>query len=384
MALDHWTALPGFLRDAAGEVASVSAPTGDKMWLVCDYALGRTVLADARFSRAAAVLPQAPKLNDAQPTADSMMSMDGADHARLRRVVTASFTTRRVAAMAPFVERLTNGYLDEIEQAGPPADLVAGLATRLPLAVLCALLGIPDEDVPRFRDCVEVLFDITPGSPRDRARRRLELVDYMTDLVLRKQSEPGDDLFTAMIQAQREGDLTEAELVTLGVTLLTAGYETTVGQIGLSVVTLLSNPETMRNLLSSPQTLTNGVEEFLRLVPSTPVSFARVALEPVHLGSVTVEAGEAVVVSLLHGNRDGDTYANPEGVSLDAANPVHLTFGHGLHRCLGAPLARLQLRVALERLLLRFPRLRLADVEEPAVWKDGLVTSGLSRLMVAW
>lgn len=375
--------LPEFMRQPATDVVQIEAPTGDRMWLVCDYALARSVLTDQRFSRSAALAPQAPKFNDAQPTADSMMSMDGAEHTRLRRVVTAAFTTRRVAAMAPFIEQLTGGYLDRIERAGPPADLVTGLANPLPLAVLCALLGIPAADVPRFRDCVEVLFDIS-GDSREKSRRRVELVDYIADLVHRKRTSTDDDLLTALVRVQEQGDLSAAELVTLGVTLLTAGYETTVGQISLSVLSLLCDPVTHRDLVEHPELVAPAVEEFLRLAPSTPVSFARVALEPVQLGTVTVEAGDAVVVSLLHGNRDPSTFPDPERVTLGGTTAVHLTFGHGFHRCLGAPLARLQLQIALGCLLRRFPTLRLAPGSGSVSWKDGLATRGLSRLMVAW
>jgi cytochrome P450 len=382
--VDQEAALPGFLRHAATDVAAITAPTGDKMWLVCDYGLARSVLTDPRFSRSAAVEPDAPKFNDAQPTADSMMSMDGADHTRLRRVVTAAFTTRRVAALAPFVGELTDGYLDGVQRDGPPADLIAGLARPLPLAVLCALLGIPPQDAPLFRDYVEVLFDISAGDAREKSRRRLELVGYMADLIVRKRAAPGDDLFTAMIAAQGRGELSTGELVTLGVTLLTAGYETTVGQIGLSMLTLLRNPAVYRELLRSPGQRTAGVEECLRLAPSTPLSFARVALEPVPLGPVTVQAGEAVVVSLLHGNRDQKAFPEPHRFTLADPSAVHLTFGHGVHRCLGAPLARLQVRVVLDRLLHRFPTLRLAAGADSVSFKNGLATSSLSRLLAGW
>jgi cytochrome P450 len=382
--VDHLGPLPAFMGDDAEGVVPIVAPTGDRMWLVRDYALGRRVLADKRFSRAQAVTPHAPKFNDAQPVADSMMSMDGADHTRLRRIVTGAFTTGRVAAMAPFVERLTDEHLDRLAEAGPGADLVQGLATPLPLLVLCSLLGVPPEDSSRFRDWVEVLFDISASSPREKSRRRLELADYMADLIESKRTRQDDDLLTDLIRAHAREELTMGELLTLGLTLLMAGYETTVGQISLSVLCVLSDPGTHRELRERPESLPATVEELLRLTPATPLSFSRVAVETVELGDVTVRAGEAVVVSLLHGNRDSGVFQDPEHLMPRGRDAVHLTFGHGVHRCLGAPLARLQVQIVLDRMLRRFPALRLASGPDAVVWKDGLATRGLSRLRVDW
>ncbi|MFD4864088.1 cytochrome P450 [Streptomyces sp. NPDC058412] len=366
------------------DVVPFFTPAGDKMWLVCDYALARKVLTDQRFSRAEAVTPHAPKLNDAQPVPNSMMSMDGADHSRLRRVVTRAFTTGRTNAMAPAVEELADRYLDAMAAAGPGTDLIEALAAPLPLAVLCSLLGVPPEDSARFRDWVEVLFDISASTPQEKARRRLELIDYMADLIDRKRLRPEDDLLTSMIGAHEQGDLSMGELLTMGLTLLMAGYETVVGQIGTSAHALLRDPAAYGELCEQPDRLAPTVEELLRLTPSTPISFPRVAVEPVPLGSVTVQAGEGVIVSLLHGNRDGKTFADPELMDPQGHDAAHLTFGHGVHRCLGAPLARLQLQIVLERLVRRFPTLRLAPGPDAVVWKDGLGTRGLSRLRVEW
>ncbi|UXY24902.1 cytochrome P450 (plasmid) [Streptomyces cynarae] len=366
------------------DVAPVITPTGDTMWLVRSYPLGRSVLSDKRFSRAHAVTAHAPKLNDAQPVPNSMMSMDGAEHTRLRRIVAGAFTTGRVSEMAPTVGRLVDQQLDALAAAGPEADLIEQLAAPLPLAVLCSLLGVPPEDASRFRGWVEVLFDISASTPGEKSRRRLELVDYMEELIERKRQQPQDDLLTALIETHDRGALTMGELLTLGLTLLMAGYETTVGQIGLTVLSLLSAPGTLADVRRNPQALASTVEETLRLNPATPLSFPRVAVEPVPLGDVTVQPGEGVMVSLLHGNRDGTVFAEPESLSADGRDAVHLTFGHGVHRCLGAPLARLQVQIVLERLLGRFPALQLATGRDAVVWKDGLVTRGLSRLLVEW
>ena len=381
--VDHLGPLPAFLTPGDGVVPIVT-PMGDKMWLVRDYALGRLVLADQRFSRAEAVKPHAPRFNDSQPAADAVMSMDGADHARLRRIVSGSFTTRRVAALTADVERLADECLDALAAAGPGADLIAGLATPLPLSVLCSLLGVPPEDGGIFRDWVEVLFDLSASTPREKSRRRLELVDYMGELMAKKRRGDDEDLLTGLIAAHDQGTLSQGELLTLGLSLLMAGYETTVGQIGLSVLALLTDPVVLADLRARPEMLDAVVDDLLRLTPSTPLSFPRVALEPVELGPVTVQAGEAVVVSLLHGNRDTSTWERPESLFPQGHGAPHLTFGHGVHRCVGAPLARLQLRIVLHRLLARFPDLRVASGPDAVVWKEGLSIRGLARLRIEW
>ncbi|GAA2425583.1 cytochrome P450 [Streptomyces macrosporus] len=383
---DVWPGpLPDFLQRSGDQgVVPVVTPAGDKVWLVCHHALARRVLTDKRFSRAEAVKPHAPRANDAQPVPDSMMSMDGADHARLRRIVSGAFSTGRVTGMAPYIERLTEQHLDAMAALGPGTDLVGELATPLPLRVLCSLLGVPPEDSHRFRDWVEVLFDITASTPQTKARRRLELAGYMADLIEHKRRQPADDLLTSMIGAHDRGELSMAELLTMGLTLLMAGYETTVGQIGLSVLHLLSHPGSYEELRDRPDRLAPTVEELLRLTPATPVSFTRVATEDVPLGDVTVRAGEGVLVSLLHGNRDAGAFPEPGELATEGRDAVHLTFGHGVHRCLGAPLARLQLQIVLGRLVRRFPTLRLASGPDPVVWKDGQGTRGLSRLLVEW
>ncbi len=409
--IDDLGPLPDFLASGAPDSGAgpIVTPMGDKMWLVRDYALARQVLTDPRFSRAEAVKPRAPKFNDAQPAADAMMSMDGAEHARLRRIVSGAFSTGRIAAMAPAVERLADEHFDRLADAGPGVDLIEGLANPLPLAVLCSMLGIPTEDAGVFRDWVEVLFDLAASTPREKSRRRIELVDYMGDLIEKKRARaangsPDDDLLTSLIAAHDQGQLSIGELLTLGLTLLMAGYETTVGQIGLSVLALLSDPAALEALRDNPDpaAIDATVEELLRLTPATPMSFPRVATEPVQLGATTIQAGEGVVLSLLHGNRDAETWAQPAALCphLPSApdrsavthaatatvghSAVHLTFGHGVHRCLGAPLARLQLRIVLDRLLRRFPDLRVASGPESVVWKEGLSIRGLARLHVEW
>jgi cytochrome P450 len=343
-------------------VVRVRAPTGDEVWLVADHGLARTVLTDPRFSRAAAAAPEAPKINSVNPAPSSIMSRDGADHARLRRLVAGAFAPRRMAALAPRIQRRVDDLLDAVCAGGAPADLVASFAAPLPVGVISDLLGVPAADVPAVQEWAGVLFDLTASPPAEKARRGFELYGYMSRLVDRKRAEPGDDLLGDLTAAQAAGALSRVELIDLALAMLTAGYETTVGQLALSVLWRLGDPAER----------TAPVEELLRVVPATPMTFTRVATVDVGLGAVTVRAGEAVVVSLLHANHDPARAAG------------HLTFGHGPHFCLGAGLARLQVGTALETLWRRLPGLALAEVPDAVGWAEGLATRGLTRLLVTW
>lgn len=384
VAPDQLGPLPDFLSpDPRGPVTLVRMPTGDQMWLVSDYALGRVVLTDPRFSRAAASRPGAPKFNTANPAPSSIMSMDGSEHARLRRLVNGAFTARRTAALGAYVEQLADELLDAVERTGPPADLIAAFATPLPLAVVTTLLGVPVDDREQFASRVEMLFDITASTPLDKARHGMALVDYMSSLIERKRRQPGDDLLCALIGAQDGGTLSPAELVDLGLALLMAGYETTVGQLGLATLWYLTDPA-LQERLAGGEVPPAILEELIRLSPAATVSFPRVAVEDVRLGDVTIRAGQGAVVSLLHANRDGAAFPDPERLAEEGRAMAHLTFGVGPHYCIGAPLARLQLGTALGKLIRRFPGLRLAPDAEAVRWKDGMATRGLANLLVTW
>lgn len=361
-------------------VVRVGASTGDEVWVVTDPRLARTVLADPRFSRVAAAAPGAPRVNTANPAPSSMMSMDGAAHARLRRLVSGPFGPRRVEAMAPRLRELVDALLDTMIAVGPPADLVTSLAVPLPVEVIGTLLGIPQRDRAQVQQWAGVLFDVTATTDREKASRAFRLYAYMSGLIDRRREEPGDDLLSNLIVAHDSGQLSRAELVDLALAVLTAGYETTVGQLGLCVLAHLLDPQPL-GAAPDETRVAAAVEAHLRLFPATPMTFPRVAVVDVALGPVTVRAGEAVVVSLLHANRGPARHDPP----ADSGRAAHLTFGHGAHYCLGAALARTQLRIALHRLLHRLPGLRLADHDPDAVrWCTGLATRGPARLLVTW
>lgn len=375
---------PAFLQHAAErDITSVIAPSGDQMLMAGGYSLGRSVLTSRQFSRSEAIKPHVPKFNDAQPSEHSIMSVDGHEHARLRRAVAGMFTTHQLANMAPFIERTADKYIEQMAAAGPPGDLITKIAATLPLAVLCKLLGIPLKDSSQFKELAAVLFDLSDDH-KEKSHRRFELVQYMNKLIDNKRRRHDDDILTALIDVHNQGGLSKGELVTMGLALLMAGFETTVGQIGLTVLSILASPSVRRQLVERPGLISFAIEESLRLNPAAPVSFPRVALERVQSGNTTINAGETIFVSLLLGNRDEKVFPEPGRFILAARNFPHLTFGYGTHRCLGAPLARLQMTIVIRRLLQRFPSLCLANGSESVAWKEGHSTRGLSQLLVAW
>lgn len=370
--------LPSFLAAPSGEaVQRVRMPTGDHMWLVTDYAVGRAALADTRLSRAAATHPDAPKWGSVDLSPNSIMSLDGADHARLRRIAGAAFTSARVTAQAAVIEEAAGALLDQLQVEGPGTDLVSGYASPLPMVALSSLLGVPVADRPVFDAAVTALFDMTLRGVRRRGRHVLTLIEYMSSLIERKREVPGQDLLSALVQVERSGEMSRTELINLGLALLMAGYETTAQQLSLAILELLTGDT------PGGKPVEALVEELLRKTPSTPISFPRVAVEDLVLGGTTVRRGEAVIVSLLHCNHDAEAFCT-SGAKTDARRPAHLTFGHGAHRCMGAPLVLLQMKIALTRLWQRFPGLRLAPGDGALVWREGLATRGVSRLVVEW
>jgi cytochrome P450 len=368
-AWDRLGPLPSFFSPRPeSPVAAVEMANGDRLWLVTDYRQGRDVLADSRFSRAAASKPGAPQWDSLTPSPHSLMSLDGSAHARVRSVVAPVFAAHRTARYFSLVESIADGLLDELDSRRTrSADLVTGYTSPLAMTVLSAVLGVPAEEHQALERSVAALFGMTPQESADRTRHILVLIRYMSSLLDRKRREPGSDVLSLLCRACESGDLSEAELVNLGLALLMAGYETTAGQLSTSILTMLAGRVAPAGPVGHQL-----VERLLRTTPATPLSFPRVAIQDVDLDGTAIRQGEAVIVSLLHGNYD----AGPEA--------KHLTFGHGPHRCLGAHLARLQMEVGISRLWHRFPSLRLAAGPDTVRWKTGLAMRGLARLDVEW
>jgi cytochrome P450 len=367
-------------------VVQVRLPFGETAWLATRYEDVRVVLGDARFSRAASVGRDEPRMTP-QLIGSGILGMDPPDHSRLRRLVAMAFTARRVDLLRPDTTEIADELVDAMIAGGSPADLVEQFAAPLPIQVICRLLGVPASDQEKFRTWSEAIISTTSLAPEQIMEYLGSLHAYMGGLIAQRRQEPTDDLLGAMVQA-RDADndrLTEQEMVELASGILAVGHETTVSQIPNFVYVLLTNPEQLALLQSRPDLIPSAVEELMRYVPlGAASSFARYATEDIELGGVRIRAGEPVIASLSSANRDGDVFADPDGLDLTREVNPHIGFGHGVHHCLGAQLARMELQVALGTLLTRLPGLSLAVDDKELDWKPGQLVRGLRSLPVTW
>ncbi len=309
----------------------------------------------------------------------SILSLNPPDHTRLRRLVSSAFTPRRVQALRPAIERMVDDLLDGVDG---PADFVGTFAFPLPVNVIGELLGVPAADRAQFqtliRDWSQVLDVITPEvlATADPAARVVR--DYLAGLAAERRLRPQDDLISALVAAEEEGDrLTEDELLTMAALLFAAGFETTTNLLANGLVALLEHPEQIPALASAPEP---AVEELLRF--DSPVQLVgRVAWESTVIGGVAIEPGTRIVAYLGAGNHDPARFASPERLDLGRADNAPLSFGGGIHYCLGAPLARLEAQLAFPALLRRYPGLTLTGGAER---RDSLTLRGFTRLDVAY
>ncbi|HEX4721416.1 MAG TPA: cytochrome P450 [Pseudonocardiaceae bacterium] len=369
-----------------GAPVRIRMPYGGEAWLVTRYADVRVVLADHRFSRAAAAGRDVPRARPPMDSPDQIISMDPPDHTRLRTLVAKEFTARRVEALRPRVRELVDGLLDALPERG--ADLAAGLAWPLPVTVICELLGVPPDDHASFRGWTELTLALGADTRHaEIAAARAQLNTYLANLIAHRRGHPTGDLLSDLITARDHDDkLSEEELVRLAVTLLISGHETTANQLGNFVYLLLSDRRQWERLVADPALIPRAVEELLRYTPmAASVDFARVAVADVELpGGGRIRAGDAVLVQLHAANRDVTVFNHPDELDLARTYNPHLAFGHGVHHCLGAPLARMELQVTLAVLVRRLPGLRLAVPAAEIPWRADRLVRGVRALPVGW
>ena len=370
-----------------GPVQKVMLFSGVPAWVVTGYAEARELLAHPAVVKTVGgphmdVTP--PDLNAAMNT--HLLSTNPPDHTRLRRLVTAAFTVRRVDALAPRVQEIADALLDDMAAAGAgghPVDLVDGFGFPLPITVITELLGIPPGDRAEFRGWSSIVVngDVHPPDVYVDAAR--SMVGYVRGLIAAKRADPGDDLLSALIAVHEDGDrLSQDELTSMVFLLLVAGHETTVNLIVSGVYALLRHPDQLALLRAEPERLPAAVEELLRYDGPVQVAVPAIAAAPIEVGGVTIPAGDVVLPALLAANRDPARFPEPDRLDVTRTSNSHLAFGHGLHHCLGAPLARLEGRIALGTLLARFPGLRLADPATEPARNPGLIINALVALPV--
>ena len=377
-----------------GPVHAVTLADGHGAWLVVSYQEARAALNESRLSKDmhAALATGSGVVAEGLPGpafARHMLTVDPPDHTRLRRLVSAAFSVRRVEALRARIQAITDDLLDEIARQGPDSriDLVATFAFPLPFTVICELLGVPQRDrVSLGEGFTQMLVPTSTPAGYAAAKEASDAVVAMLgELVEEKQNDPGDDLVSALIDA-RDGEerLDSQELLSTIFQLIVAGHDTTASLIGNSLVALFRNPAQLAQLRADPGRIPNAVDEFLRYDAPVPHSTFRYTAAPLTLGGVAIPAGEQVIICLAAANRDAERYASPDKLDLDRDEARHLAFGHGIHHCLGAPLARMEGHVALASLLRRYPEMSLAVPVEDLHWGhgDGLVLRGLSELLV--
>jgi cytochrome P450 len=362
----------------------VTLPDGSGHWMVSRYRDVRTVLSDPRFS-ADDQDPGFPRTTPLPPFPGglSFLRMDPPRQSVLRRVLTPRFTVRRIEELRPAVERTTDELLDTMEENGPPTDLIEAFALPLPSRTLCELLGVPYRDHAMFQEhsTNTVATDVDAETS---TASFVALERYLVDLVEEKRARPQDDLISAALARQESDALTDEDVVALARLMLIAGHETTANMIGMSVLTLLRQPEWASALRADSALMKPAVEELLRYLAVVRDGIARVATERVRLGDQVIEAGDGVIVSLQSANHDDGAFPDAGRLDLHRDARGHIGFGYGIHQCIGQALARLQLQIALTALLRRFPRLRPAVDLDSVEFREYAVVIGARSLPVTW
>ncbi|MQY16215.1 Cytochrome P450 107B1 [Streptomyces sp. RB5] len=373
-----------WLREHA-PVHRTTLPSGVEAWLVTRYADARQALADPRLSknptRHASDKTGIPGERSAG-LMTHLLNIDPPDHTRLRRLVSKAFTPRTVAEFAPRVQELTDRLIDGFAARGE-ADLIHEFAFPLPIYAICDLLGVPAEDQDDFRDWAGMMIHHGKGPRGGVARSVKKMRAYLAELIHRKRDAPGDDLISGLIRASDHGEhLTENEAAAMAFILLFAGFETTVNLIGNGVYQLLRHPAEKDRLAAAPELLPPAVEELLRYDGPVELATWRFATAPLEIGGEHIPAGDPVLVVLAAADRDPARFTDPDTLDLTRRDNQHLGYGHGIHYCLGAPLARLEGQTAIGTLLRRVPDLRLAADPAELRWRGGLIMRGLRTLPV--
>ncbi|WP_128375766.1 cytochrome P450 family protein [Streptomyces cavernae] len=381
---------------AHGPVVPVALPGGVNVWSVTSAAPVRQLMTDPRVSKDA-YRHWPAWINGEIPASwplaiwvsvRSMITAYGTDHDRLRKLVSKAFTARRTAALRPRVEEITAELLDGLQRVAPgqPVDLRAEFACPLPVRVICELLGIPEEARDGLREVIDITF-LTAVSPEEVMENGLKLYTALNDLVEVKRAHPGDDLASALIAVRDEhGEdrLSDQELVDTLLLMISAGYETTVNLFDNTVHALLTHPEQRALLDEGEVSWEDVIEETLRVDPPGAHIPFRYAVEDIELGDVVIAKGEPILISMAGVGRDPDVHGADADVfdARRATRREHVTFGHGVHYCLGAPLARMEATIALSALFERFPGIALADPDKPLRPLPSFLSNGHQELPV--
>lgn len=373
---------------AARPVSPLVFPDGHEGWLVTGYDAVRQLMADTRFSSRQDIgivhvpyeTPGMPAPTEPSPQIPGLfVAMDPPDHTRLRRKLTGAFTVKRMKQLEEHIIGIAERQLDEMARLAPPVDLVKEFALPVPSLVICELLGVPYADRETFQ-VNSAKFLEKDVQLDEKMAAYGAMTTYLAELVTRKRAEPGEDILSDLA---RHDDLTIEELTGIAFLLLLAGHETTANMLALGTFALLEHPEQLAELRAHPDLLPGAVEEFMRYLSVADI-FYRYATEDIELGGETIGKGSTVVVSLLAANRDPQRFDNPDTLDIRRTARGHLSFGHGVHQCLGQQLARIEMRAGFEGLLRRFPDLKLAIPAGEVKLRSDMNIYGVHELPVTW
>jgi len=355
--------------------------------VVSDWEGARSVLGDAEhFSRGRIEFSGVEPERAAKLRAGMLLAQDPPDHTRLRRMLTGEFTVRRIKGLEPRITEIVEEHLDRMEQLGPPIDLVEHFALAIPSLVICELLGVPYADREAFQHRAARTIDLTlPEAERRQVTDASR--EYMHALVQQHRADPGEDLLSRLVvRHASSGDpdeLSDDELVGIGNLLLIAGHETTSNMLALGTLALLRRPDQLAVVRDDPEAVPGAVEELLRYLSVVHTALPRVVTGDVVLGGTTVTDGDLVTVSLPSANRDPEVADRGDDLDLTRPATNHVAFGHGIHHCLGAPLARAEMQIAFPALFRRFPGLALVP-DRPPAYREQTFIYGLTELPVTW
>ena len=373
---------------SARPVCPLVFPDGHEGWLVTGYDAVRRVMADTRFSSRLDIgvvhvpfeTPGMPVPTEPSPQLPGLfIAMDPPDHTRLRRKLTGAFTVRRMKALEEHINEITERQLDHLANLTPPVDLVKEFALPVPSLVICELLGVPYADRETFQ-VNSAKFLVKEQTLEEKMNALNALTGYLAQLVMSKRAEPGEDILSDLA---RDADLSIEELVGMSFLLLLAGHETTANMLALGTFGLLEHPEQLAGLRANPDLMPNAVEELMRYLAVVDVLY-RYATEDIELGGETIGRGSTVVVSMLAANHDPHRFADPDGLDVRREARGHMSFGHGVHQCLGQQLARIEMRAGFAGLLRRFPDLELAVPAGEVRLRSDMNIYGVHELPVTW
>jgi cytochrome P450 len=356
---------------------------GQLFWVVNRYSDIRATLTDPRVSAGFSSFEQ--QIQDNADVPQVFARMDDPEHNRLRRMITSDFTARRVTEMRPHIQELVDGFLQTMVEKGAPADLVRDFALPVPSMVICRLLGVPYADHEFFEVNSAKSLDMSIPE-EDRVTGSAAVYGYISELLRRKRSEPGDDLITRLAARVEQGDMSHATASMTSFIMLQAGHETTASMIALGALALIQHRNAFERLSNTedPTLIANAVDELMRYLSVVHSLVERTALEDMTIGAQHVRAGDRLLVNIPAGNWDPDYAKNPDVFDIDRNTSGHLGFGYGVHQCIGLNLARAELQIALSSLVRRMPDLRLAVPAEQLEFKSDHAIYGIQELPVTW